>query len=261
MTTGAKAIRVERISSQDGERVIRALHYSGKVVRNSKLHLGVFLNGACYGAMSFGPPLDKSKLLGLVRDTPWDGMLELNRMAFGPELPRNSESRAIGVALRMIAKAWPSVKWIVSFADATQCGDGTIYRAAGFLLTGIRPNRNTARINGTVIHKMTLEAGPTLRRDVLGGRSYFELTGGRYAFADVVRQLGGSILRGFQLRYVAFIDHTWRERLNVPVLPYAAIAEAGAGMYLGHARAGGSGPGLPAPVDVQSDPCAPSSPP
>jgi len=260
MTTGAKAIRVERISSHDGERLIRALHYSGKVVRNSKLHLGVFLNGRCYGAMSFGPPLDKSKLLGLVRDTPWDGMLELNRMAFGPELPRNSESRAIGVALRMIARAWPTVKWIVSFADATQCGDGTIYRAAGFLLTGIRPNRNTARIGNDVVHKMTLEANPTLKRDVLRGRSYFDLSGGRYDFAGVVKSLGGTILHGFQLRYLAFIDATWRERLTVPVLPYAAIAEAGAGMYKGHARAEVVGIGLPARVDVQPDPRAPITP-
>jgi hypothetical protein len=28
----------------------------------------------------------------------------------------------------------------VSFADGTQCGDGTIYRASGFVLTGIKEN-------------------------------------------------------------------------------------------------------------------------
>jgi len=34
----------------------------------------------------------------------------------------------------------PQIKWVISFADATQCGDGTIYRAAGFLLTGLKVN-------------------------------------------------------------------------------------------------------------------------
>src|SRR4029077_3421881 len=38
-------------------------------------------------------------------------------------------------------KHFPQVEWVVSFADATQCGDGAIYRASGFVLTGIRPNK------------------------------------------------------------------------------------------------------------------------
>ena len=38
---------------------------------------------------------------------------------------------------------------------------------------------------------------------------------------------------GHMLRYVYFIDKRWRKRLTVPVLPYSAIAEAGATMYRG----------------------------
>ena len=65
-------------------------------------------------------------------DTPWNGFLELNRLAFADWLPRNSESRAIGYALRWLRATYPWLQWIVSFADATQCGDGAIYRASGF---------------------------------------------------------------------------------------------------------------------------------
>jgi hypothetical protein len=108
---------------------------SGKVVNNSQISIGVFIGGALEGAMQFGPPLDKRKLLGLVEGTPWNGMLELNRMAFSDALPRNSESRAMAVAFRMLRKHRPDIKWILSFSDGTQSGDGAIYRASGFVLT------------------------------------------------------------------------------------------------------------------------------
>ncbi|WP_200799682.1 Mom family adenine methylcarbamoylation protein [Olsenella urininfantis] len=119
---------------------VKRVHYSGKVVNNSCLHFGAFLNGRLHGVMSFGPPTDKRKVLGLVEGTPWNGMLELNRMAFDPVLPRNSESRCIAVAMRLLKKNAPHVKWVLSFADGCQCGDGTIYRASGFVLTGIKQN-------------------------------------------------------------------------------------------------------------------------
>ena len=38
-------------------------HYSGKVVRNSQLHFGVFYKKQLAGVMSFGPSTDKKKLI------------------------------------------------------------------------------------------------------------------------------------------------------------------------------------------------------
>lgn len=88
----AKNLRVAPIRSADANALVQRVHYSGKVVPNSQLHLGVFLGGRLEGVMQFGPSMDKRKTLGLVRDTQWNGFLELNRMAFGERLPRNSES-------------------------------------------------------------------------------------------------------------------------------------------------------------------------
>lgn len=136
----AKKLIVKPISAQDANRIIRQLHYSGKVVNNSQLHFGVCMDGKCGGAMQFGPSLDKRKMLGLVTGTLWNEFIELNRMAFADWLPRNGESRCIGYAMRWIKKTYPHIKWVVSFSDGTQCGDGTIYRAAGFVLTGIKEN-------------------------------------------------------------------------------------------------------------------------
>lgn len=237
--TSAKDLRVEPISSADANRVIQGLHYSGKVVRNSQLHLGVFLNGRCGGAMQFGPSLDKAKIQGLVRGTAWNGFLELNRLALADWLPRNSESRVLGYAMRLIRKNYPHIEWVISFADGTQCGDGTIYRASGFVLTGLKPSSNLVRLrDGSVIHKMTLESNPTSARQELGGRSYFEITGGKYDLGVYAATVGGTILPGFQFRYVYFVNPAARERLAVPIIPFDEIDRVGGRIYRGVRRAG-----------------------
>ena len=158
----AKEITMKVIPSSIANPFIKAHHYSGKVVNNSKLHFGVFLDGQLHGVMSYGPSLDKSKIIGLVEGTGWNEFLELNRMAFDSVLPRNSESRAISMSIKLIRKYAPQVKWIISFADACSCGDGTIYRASNFVLTGIKENLNLAELpDGTRVHKMTLASNPT----------------------------------------------------------------------------------------------------
>jgi hypothetical protein len=213
---------------------MKAHHYSGKVVNNSTLHFGVFLDGQLHGVMSYGPSLDKSKIIGLVAGTGWNEFLELNRMAFDSVLPRNSESRAISLSLKLIKRHAPQVKWVISFADACSCGDGTIYRASNFVLTGIKENLNLCELpNGDRVHKMTLASNPTSPRRELGGRTFFDVTGGKYNFTDYVKAAGGTILPGFQLRYMYFIDPKARARLTVPIIPFSKIDELGAGMYRG----------------------------
>jgi hypothetical protein len=131
----------------------------------------------------------------------------------------------------------PNLGWVVSFADATQCGDGTIYRASGFLLTGITPSPNLARLpDGSTIHKMTLESSPTASRPEAGGRSYYQVTGGTYNFKGYCRAVGATILTGYQLRYVYFLKPELRERMTVPSIPFSKIADVGASMYRGQAR-------------------------
>ena len=236
-SVSAKDIELRVIPSKIANAFMRKHHYSGKVVNNSNLHFGAFLHGDLHGVMSYGPSLDKSKIIGLVEGTGWNNFIELNRMAFDDYLPRNSESRCISQSIKLIKKNAPQVKWIISFADACSCGDGTIYRASNFLLTDIKENNNIILLpNGKKIHKLPLEIMPTAPRPELGGRSYYEVTGGRYNLKKYLEESGSERLPGFQLRYIYFIDKRWEKRLTVPVLPYSAIEEAGASMYKGEKR-------------------------
>lgn len=230
----AKEIIVKVIPSSIANPFMRKHHYSGKVVNNSCLHFGCFLDRKLHGVLSFGPSLDKKKIMQIVDGTSWNEFLELNRMAFDDYLPRNSESYCIGKTLRMIKKNAPQVKWVISFADGCSCGDGTIYRASNFVLTGIKENFNLCVLpNGEKIHKMTLESNPTTPRKELNGKSYYDIMGGRFNFKRYVEAVNGQILSGFQLRYIYFIDKSYRKRLVVPEIPFSRIDELGAGMYKG----------------------------
>jgi hypothetical protein len=230
----AKDLFVAPILSKDANAFIQRTHYSKKTVSNSQLHFGVFLNNRLEGVMQFGPSLDKRKIIGLVKDTKWNSFLELNRLAFSEKLPKNSESRALSIAFKLIKKSYPHIDWVISFADGTQCGDGTIYRAAGFVLTAINKSLNLVRLpSGDVIHKMTLESGPTRPRKELNGRSYYDITGGKYDLAKYVRETNGEVIPGFQLRYIYFLKPEAKARLTVPILPFDKIKEVGAKMYKG----------------------------
>lgn len=187
----AREILVKVIPSKIANDFIKKHHYSGKVVCNSNLHFGAFLDNSLHGVLSFGPSLDKRKIMQLVEGTQWNEFIELNRMAFDDYLPRNSESFCIAKCLRLIKKNAPQIKWVISFADACSCGDGTIYRASNFVLTDIKENFNLCELpNGDKVHKMTLESNPTIKRKELGGKTYAEITGGRN-FRKYVDFVGG----------------------------------------------------------------------
>jgi cellobiose-specific phosphotransferase system component IIB len=80
---------------------------------------------------------------------------------------------------------------------------------------------------------MTLESNPTTPRKELGGKSYYDITGGKFDFKKYVEYTSGEILKGYQLRYIYFIDKTYKEKLNVPIIPFEKIDELNAGMYKG----------------------------
>ena len=230
----AKEIEVKVIPAKIANDFVRKHHYSGKVVPNSKLHFGAFLDGKLHGVMSYGSSMDKSKIVGLVEGTKWNEFIELNRMAFDDYLPRNAESYCIAKSIRLIRKNAPHIKWIISFADACSCGDGTIYRASNFVLTGITVNKNMILLpSGEKVHRLALNAHADVPRPELGGMTTGQLCGGSFNTKKYLKATGGKILDGYNLRYIYFIDKDCRSKLTVKEIPFSKIDEIGAGMYKG----------------------------
>jgi hypothetical protein len=210
-----KDITLKPLDSKTANAFVCKNHYSGKVTQNSQLHIGAYYAGALHGVMQFGPSIDKHKTSNLVTGTGFHNFLELNRMAFDDVLPRNAESRCLAIACKLIKKHAPQVKWIISFADGCQCGDGTIYRAAGFLLTAVKRNSTMLLMpDGSVLADKALNNHPVYNS------TYWKTRGAKP-------------IAGYMMRYVKFIDLEWTSRLTVPVLPYTEIARLGASMYKG----------------------------
>lgn len=207
----AKEIELKVIPAKIANDFIKKHHYSGKVVPNSTLHFGAFLDGKLHGVMGYGASINKKGTMNLVEGTGWNEFIELNRMAFDEYLPRNSESYCIAKSIKLIKKNAPQIKWIISFADGTQCGDGTIYRASNFVLTDIRKNE-ALKINpetGEKVHTIT-------------------------AYHQMIKDFKNwDAIEGYQLRYIYFIDKSCKERLTVPIIPFSEIDKIGAGMYKG----------------------------
>lgn len=210
--TSAKDLVVKPILAKDARALIKRLHYSGKVVNNSVLNFGVFLNNRLEGVLQFGSPINKKGTIKLVKDTQWNSILELNRMAFSDRLPKNSESRAISVSLKIIKKQYPHIDWVLSFADATQCGDGAIYRASGFVLTDIRVN-TALRISpkGEQVHIIQAH--------------HLKIPWKEFKTWQ--------LLKGYQLRYIYFVKKELIKNLVVPIIPFSKISEMKIGMYKG----------------------------
>ena len=237
----AKDLHVAPIAARDARRVIRQLHYSGKVDTRSQVHLGVFHQGLLKGAVQLGPSLDKRKSIGLVAGTLWNEYLDLHRVALADDLPRNSESRVLAVTMRLLRKHYPHLKWVLSYADAAQCGDGAIYRASGFVLTAIKKNTSMWRLpDGTVHASIIFEPG--FGGSTSGGAKGRYGKSGSETSGAFLRRIGAKPIPGYQFRYIYFLDPTYRERLTVPEIPFADIPQE-CRMYRGQrASQAGDGP-------------------
>jgi hypothetical protein len=218
----AKEIIVKVIPSKIANEFVKKHHYSGKVVPNSTLHFGCFLDDKLHGVLSYGSPFVKKNVLQLVKDSEWNSMIELNRMAFDDYLPKYSESRCIAITIKLIKKNAPQIKWILSFSDGASCGDGTIYRASGFKLIGIKENNGIFNYNGENIHGKVLWDRGVSKSWCIGDKEL-----------ELIRNRGNQIerLAGFQLKYIYLIDKTCK--ITVPILPFSEIDKQSAGMYKG----------------------------
>lgn len=203
-------VRVEIVPKDYADTIIRAGHYSGSVSWSSNLHFGVYVNESVIGAMQFGPAMNPASGARVVEGSTPDTWLELNRLWLMDDKPKNTTSRAISCALRIVRHRKPAVEWVQSFADE-RCGKlGGVYQACSFLYCG----EHTAtfyELDGEWFHKSMLSRPSVDKRGWRSGPkvAWFKQNQDR-AVAHTFRQF----------RYVKFLRPAARKRLLLPVLPY-----------------------------------------
>jgi len=202
---GSAAFSVREVDRTFANEVISANHYSRRVYRGSTLHLGVFIGEAVSGVLQFGFAMNPASADSVVAGTLMNEYLELNRMWLADNAPRNSESRAIALAVRLIRRLRPPVKWIQSFADE-RCGlFGTVYQAAGFTYHGEHVGIFW-EIDGEWFHNSLV----TNSRNATMPRSAFALANLHRATRHELRQF----------RYLKFLQHRFAKGCRYPALPY-----------------------------------------
>ncbi len=121
---------VDRDTAND---VIRRNHYSGTVYSASTHHLGVWAGGLGFvGVLQWGCAMNSASGPSIVPDLDVSEWLELNRMWMDDRAPRNTESTAIGLAVRLLQRNVPRLRMLQSFADERCGGLGVVYQACSF---------------------------------------------------------------------------------------------------------------------------------
>jgi hypothetical protein len=223
----AKEIVVKVIPASIANDFVKKHHYSGKVAATGQVYFGGFFDNQLMCVAQWGRPINKYLHIKIVKNTKWNEFLELNRLVCLDGTPKNTESRFIKVMLSLIKKNAPQIKWVISFADATQCGDGTIYRASGFSLISIKSSEQIYELpNGNKMHLMGLQGGEygAMRKKMLK----MGYTNAKKFMIDILK---GKQIKGYQLKYIYLIDKNCE--LNVPTMSFDKIDEMGVGMYKG----------------------------
>jgi hypothetical protein len=202
-TAALHSLRLIPISRVEAKSLIVRNHYSHSLPGGTKLSFGVMLNGRLLGGLAFGV----GPYLGykLVNNATPDDVVTLTRLWLSDELPPNSESKVLGIALRSL-KRDTSLKFVLSYADPAAGHLGTIYQAANFLYTGLSSATPLYDIgNGTLHHSRSLA-------HQLGTHSISYLASQGINVKTVPQSP--------KHRYIYFLDKSWRSQLTTPVLPY-----------------------------------------
>ena len=201
---GSEAFAVALMDKDAANSIVIARHYSRRIYLGSTLHLGVWIDRELVGVLQFGFAMNPASAPSVVGGTAMNEYLELNRMWLAEEAPRNSESRALAYAIRLIRRIRPAVKWIQSFADE-RCGlFGTVYQAAGFTFHGEHLGRFW-ELDGEWYHDSLMTQSSNT-----GPRAMFLRQNRDRATKHLLRQF----------RYLRFLQVRFARSCRYPVLPY-----------------------------------------
>lgn len=144
--TSPLQLHVKEILKLTAANFYKRWHYLGDGGFIHQFSFGAYFDGCLLGAITFGPPLAK-EIKGLYSNSSDEFALELTRLAMHDDCPKNSESRFISVAIRLLKKLFP-VRIIISYADPSVGHDGCIYRASGFDYKGLTAQKTDYYVDG-----------------------------------------------------------------------------------------------------------------
>ena len=201
-TTALHDLRVAPIPVRVAKTLLVPHHYLHSIPGGTLLAFGVFVGAKLLGSLTLGAgPMNAHRLVaGAVRED----AITLTRFWLDDKLPRNSESRVLGIVLRSLRRH-TTLRFVLTYADPSANHVGTVYMAGGWLYVGLSEatplydlGDGVARHSRTVAHAYGTHSLKHFARHGVDVR--------------VVPQAS-------KHRYVYPLDPTVRQRLTVRVLP------------------------------------------
>lgn len=196
---------VTEVSNKIIDRLLEENHYSKKVTENRWKSFGIFYDGILEGGMQIGYGIRPQVKEHIIEGADSISVKEFDRMWLSDKLPKNSESKVIGVMIRYLKKNHPELKAVISYADGIRGKIGTIYQASNFLYLGAingefyyLPSRNEWIHPVSMYHRHKTRAIGTLKK----------------IYPEIQH------IRGLQHRYIYFLDTSWKKKLKITPKPY-----------------------------------------
>ena len=122
-------MRLEISHSTDVDRWIIEHHYLHSAPAGARLRLWIKDDyGSIIGAMMWGRPS--------ARTYDYERIMELTRLYMVDDTEPCAESRALGMARKLIRKEFPEIKGLISYSSTGENHKGTVYLADGWFAVG-----------------------------------------------------------------------------------------------------------------------------
>lgn len=120
---------IKRISTKEAKEYIHNNHYSHGSHNGPSPCYGLFDGDELIGAMMFATPCSENVRSSIFGEEYKDHVTELHRLHILDCTPKNTESWFIARCLKQLKIDKPQIWAVLSFSDATEGHDGTIYKA------------------------------------------------------------------------------------------------------------------------------------
>ena len=154
-TSIVKRIEVAEVSLTEVRGLIECNHYTRSCPAVALHAFGVYLADELHGAAVIGAGARYAHRV-LSAGRPGD-VVTLSRLWLSDLLPRNAESRVLGVIVRELRRTG-RYRALVTFADPAAGHSGTIYRAAGFTDLGRTAAEPYILIDGRPTHPRSVSS-------------------------------------------------------------------------------------------------------
>lgn len=200
-----KDIILKPISKALASAMIEKYHYTHNAP-HAIINYGVYYKEKLKGVIVFGKPAGRH-VHGIVKNTKPHQMVELTRLWLHDDMPKNSESKVISIALKILKKH-SKLKWVISYADTNAEHLGIIYQATNWKYVGTGGASIRYKIGDKTYH--TRSVGAKL------GSQNADYLKSKFPNIEKIKQKPKHC-------YVYFIDDKYQEYLLKPIRPYPKV--------------------------------------